>query len=114
MTADERKRELRDAVQVKLNALRMDKADALDTIGANPFERGMISNALWAPALLWEIIDSLVDEADKSATVLSEFISDIEAVGPKIVGKDWPDLVVTYRKAKALSQNIRPADKEKA
>ena len=44
--------------------------------------------------------------------VLAEFIADIEAVGPKIVGKEWPDLVITYRKAKKVTQNIRPADKK--
>ena len=34
--------------------------------------------------------------------VLQEFVDDIEAVGPKNVREDWPDLYVTYQKAKRL------------
>ncbi len=34
------------------------------------------------------------------ATALAEFIRDIEAVGVETVREDWPDLVVTYEKAR--------------
>lgn len=34
--------------------------------------------------------------------VLQEFVNDIEAVGPEYVQEDWPDLYVTYQKAKRL------------
>ena len=33
--------------------------------------------------------------------VLAEFVADIEAVGADTVRQDWPDLIVTYEKARA-------------
>lgn len=38
---------------------------------------------------------------DKKTRVLKEFCEDIEAVGLEHVRQDWPDLVLTYRNAKA-------------
>jgi hypothetical protein len=42
---------------------------------------------------------------EKSAIeVLREFVSDVEAVGVLQTARDWPDIVITYRKAKAVLQ----------
>ena len=38
----------------------------------------------------------------KAIEVLKEFIRDVEAVGYEETCKDWPDLSLTYNKAKAL------------
>ncbi len=46
----------------------------------------------------------------KAIEVLREFVADIEAVGVKQTAEDWPDLVITYRKAKkALAEESEPA-----
>lgn len=49
--------------------------------------------------------DVLPDEADppgeSPVTLLAEFVADIDAVGVDTVQQDWPDLVVTYEKARA-------------
>ena len=37
-----------------------------------------------------------------TSDVLKEFISDVEAVGPRQVGHDWPDLLITYNKARRV------------
>jgi hypothetical protein len=34
--------------------------------------------------------------------VLAEFVTDVEMAGVDEVEREWPDLIVTYRKAKAL------------
>lgn len=41
--------------------------------------------------------------------VLQEFVNDIEAVGQENVQDDWPDLYVTYQKAKGLLE-ARPRE----
>ena len=38
---------------------------------------------------------------DTAAKVLAAFIADIEAVGVETVRQDWPDLIVTYERARA-------------
>ena len=38
---------------------------------------------------------------------LQEFIQDVEAVGVEQAANDWPDMVITYRKARAA---IRQAE----
>ena len=38
---------------------------------------------------------------DTAAKVLAAFIADIEAVGVEAVRQDWPDLIVTYERARA-------------
>ena len=38
-------------------------------------------------------------EAEK---VLKEFVHDVEAIGVRQTALEWPDLVITYRKAKAV------------
>jgi hypothetical protein len=43
-----------------------------------------------------------IDELIRTRAVLIEFINDVEAAGVKSLEIDWPDLVITYRKAKAL------------
>ena len=93
MTPDERKRGLRAAVRTKLlsEAKKCSATAHLPTI-IHGHETG----------LLWEIIDGLVEET----AVLDEFMQDIEAVGAKTVGHEWPDLLVTYNRA----LSVRPAD----
>jgi selenocysteine lyase/cysteine desulfurase len=43
-------------------------------------------------------------------TALKEFVADVDAVGTKEVGKDWPDLLVSYNKARALIAKVPNAD----
>ncbi len=38
--------------------------------------------------------------------ILAEFVADIEAFGVEETEVEWPDLLVTYRKAKAFSENL--------
>jgi hypothetical protein len=45
--------------------------------------------------------DVLPRPADTAAAVLAEFVRDVEAVGIAVVRQDWPDLLVTYPKARA-------------
>ena len=40
---------------------------------------------------------------DTVAKVLAAFIADIEAVGVEAVRQDWPDLIVTYERARAAT-----------
>jgi len=57
----------------------------------------------------WALEDARTDTATSRPTdsdnawrsVLAEFCNDIEVVGREQVADDWPDLVVTYDKAKA-------------
>lgn len=41
------------------------------------------------------------DNPKDPLAILREFTADVEAVGIKSVARDWPDLAITYRKAKA-------------
>lgn len=41
------------------------------------------------------------DHAMELAKVLQEFAANIEVVGPKEVGLEWPDLLITFNKARA-------------
>jgi hypothetical protein len=43
-------------------------------------------------------------------TALKEFVADVDAVGAKEVGKDWPDLLVSYNTARALIAKVPNAD----
>ena len=46
--------------------------------------------------------------ADALTQVLTEFVHDIETVGVETVRRDWPDLVLTYEKARTA---LTPAGK---
>ena len=51
---------------------------------------------------LRNVLPALADTPDDAPLkVLAEFVVDIEAVGLETIGQDWPDLVVTYEKARA-------------
>ncbi len=39
---------------------------------------------------------------DEALAILRELVADIEAVGRKQVGREWPDLLITFNKAEAL------------
>lgn len=39
---------------------------------------------------------------DDALAVLREFVADVEAVGRKQVGREWPDLSITFNKAERL------------
>jgi len=45
--------------------------------------------------------------------VLTEFVTDVEAVGLDTLQCDWPDLAVTYAHAKAILAEARPPQGEK-
>ena len=40
-------------------------------------------------------------------SVLREFMNDVEAVGLKQVGREWPDLLVTYNNARMALEDQR-------
>ena len=44
----------------------------------------------------------VLDDYQDALRVLNEFVADIEAAGEKAVEADWPDLFVTYLKARRL------------
>jgi hypothetical protein len=50
------------------------------------------------------------NEAMDVATVLAEFMAAVEAVGTKRVGREWPDLLLVYNKARRLRWMGREAD----
>jgi hypothetical protein len=67
MTPEERKRGLRAAVQAKVDAARLK---------AMEFHAGRTFSTLaYRIALLWEIVDSLVDEADKAGGHIAEILT---------------------------------------
>ena|SRR5579883_2098252 len=108
MTPEERKRGLRAAVQAKLQAIVDSKHDCLERLGATPTDRELLS-LRWSTELLWDVIDSLVDQCATAEAVVAEFMQDVQAAGgPKEVRKQWPDLIVTYNKARMLQ--LRPAE----
>jgi hypothetical protein len=39
---------------------------------------------------------------EKALEILRELVRDVEAVGRKKVGREWPDLSITFRKAETL------------
>ena len=45
--------------------------------------------------------------------ILQEFVTDVEAVGLDTLRCDWPDLAVTYAKAKAILTQAKPPQGEK-
>ena len=46
------------------------------------------------------------------AEFAAEFMGDVEAVGIKETGRDWPDLLVTYNKMRALKRRLmRPVNR---
>lgn len=40
--------------------------------------------------------------ANKALDILREFVADVNAIGRKQVGHEWPDLSITFNKAEAL------------
>lgn|SRR5262245_40369132 len=49
------------------------------------------------------ILESLAEQPeDPAVAILREFMNDVESVGVKDTAEDWPDLVVTYNKARML------------
>lgn len=57
-------------------------------------------------------IPTIKPQPGTAAAVLQEFIRDIKAVGVKQTAADWPDLVITYRKAeKALRLELQTTAK---
>lgn len=64
MTPDERKRGLVSAVEAKMKRLCEDKWKSLEFLGAGSTEVEFIIRG-WKIELLWEIIDSLVDECEE-------------------------------------------------
>lgn len=48
----------------------------------------------------FNLIVQAVNSFEAMREVLEELTRDIEAVGVKETGKEWPDLLVTYNKAK--------------
>jgi hypothetical protein len=58
-------------------------------------------------AVTYEQSDApLVAAAPDLLAVVNEFIRDIDAVGVKQTAEEWPDLVVTYRKALAAVSKL--------
>jgi len=105
MTLDERKRGLRAAVEAKLRGAvqrRLSITGDLAEFSITGDLAKFIHNT--ETLFLWQVINSLVDEA----AVLNEFMQDIEAVGAKTVGKEWPDLLVTYNKARIAKGETKP------
>lgn len=97
MTPEERKRGLRAAVQAQAETF---YRTAKSEFSSPEYMQSFRDN------LAWQIIDSLVDEAEQSGAILREFMADVLAAGgPRKVGEDWPDLIVTYNKARML---LRP------
>ena len=43
----------------------------------------------------------LIAAAPDLLVALREFVADVDAVGVEAVGEDWPDLILTYKCAKA-------------
>jgi hypothetical protein len=41
-----------------------------------------------------------MNKLSASRAILAEFVGDVEAAGPESTEVDWPDLYVTYLKAK--------------
>ena len=39
---------------------------------------------------------------NKALAIIREFVADVEAVGRKQVGREWPDISITFNKAEAL------------
>ena len=42
-------------------------------------------------------------QMEKVVAVLREFMRDVEAIGAKQTGVEWPDLLITYNKARMLN-----------
>jgi hypothetical protein len=46
-------------------------------------------------------VSAAVQWHDVTAAILREFIRDVEAAGVETIRREWPDLAITYEKAKA-------------
>ncbi len=57
-----------------------------------------------------EAVSHLIENTPGLLAALKEFVSDVDAVGARKVGKDWPDLLVSYNKARALIAKVPNAD----
>lgn len=85
MTTDERKRGLRAAVDAKLARIMKDKDSSLTVLHANELERAVMAFRFGVD-LLWQIIDSLVDECAEQDIRPG---APHDATCPKC-GGDWP------------------------
>lgn len=47
-----------------------------------------------------------MDRGTQALYILREFMADVEAVGVKQVGREWPDLLITYNKARMLLKEV--------
>jgi hypothetical protein len=106
MTPEERKRGLRAAVEAKLQSHMESKRDAIDTLCSSSPEKRAVLSFMVSVQILWDIIDSLVEECADLDAVLAEFMADVEAVGVRTVGMDWPDLLVTFNKARLARRDL--------
>ncbi len=71
MTSEERKQGLRRAVDAKIQRLAVEKEQALLTLNVDQFGADWIARG-WRIDLLWEVVDSLVDEVTPPADPLSQ------------------------------------------
>ena len=49
---------------------------------------------------------------ERALAILREFVQDVDAVGIRNMKEDWPDLLVTYTKAKKLLRQAKAASVE--
>lgn len=103
MTPEERKRGLRAAAHARV---------ANTTLSPD----WHISRDELREQILWQIIDSLVEECAEYYAVVAEFMQDVQANGVQTTGVEWPDLLVTYNNARRIvpfeERRDRPAEKE--
>lgn len=85
---------------------------------AEEIQRSQVTGSHGAsPGVFWvakageDSIESHIDLSEPQTTsalqVLKEFIADVEAVGYEHVCEDWPDLSITYRKAKKAAETVQ-------